>query len=101
MVNNPLSQQRADAVRIQLVAAGVPANTTTSMGMGSANPVDPAKTKERARKIVVWKLKSLWMNRKFLKKGIIKSGRDSGLFISTNPAPSQEIALLSLPVAME
>ena len=50
MVNNPLSQQRADAVRIQLIAAGVPANTVTSVGMGSTNPVDPAKTKEARAK---------------------------------------------------
>lgn len=50
MVNNPLSQQRADAVRIQLVAAGVPAATVTSIGMGAENPVDPAKTKEARAK---------------------------------------------------
>lgn len=50
MVNNPLSQQRADAVRIQLVAAGIPANTATAIGMGSANPVDPGKTKEARAK---------------------------------------------------
>lgn len=50
MVNNPLSQQRADAVRVQLVAAGVPATTITSIGMGSENPVDPAKTKEARAK---------------------------------------------------
>lgn len=46
MVNNPLSQQRAEAVRSQIIAAGVPAGTVTAIGMGSANPVDPAKTKE-------------------------------------------------------
>lgn len=50
MVNNPLSQQRADAVRRQLVAAGVPAGTTSAIGMGSSNPVDPAKTKEARAK---------------------------------------------------
>ena len=50
MVNNPLSQNRADSVRAQLVANGVPANTITSIGMGSANPVDPAKTKEARAK---------------------------------------------------
>ncbi|NUN05335.1 MAG: OmpA family protein [Bdellovibrio sp.] len=50
MVNNPLSQNRADAVRIQLVAAGIPAQTVTSIGMGSANPVDPGKTKEARAK---------------------------------------------------
>lgn len=50
MVNNPLSQQRAEAVRVQLVAAGVPANTTTAIGMGSTNPVDAGKTKEARAK---------------------------------------------------
>lgn len=50
MVNNPLSQQRADAVRSQLIAGGVPATTATAVGMGSANPVDPAKTKEARAK---------------------------------------------------
>jgi len=50
MVNNPLSQYRADAVRRQLVAGGVPANTITAVGMGSMNPVDPAKTKEARAK---------------------------------------------------
>ncbi|WP_374074393.1 OmpA family protein [Bdellovibrio bacteriovorus] len=50
MVNNPLSQQRADAVRVQLVAAGVPAPTVTSIGMGAENPIDPAKTKEARAK---------------------------------------------------
>lgn len=50
VINNPLSQQRAEAVRTQLVAAGVPANTVNSVGMGSANPVDPAKSKEARAK---------------------------------------------------
>ena len=50
MVNNPLSQQRADAVRVQLVAAGVPAQTVTAIGMGAMNPVDPGKTKEARAK---------------------------------------------------
>lgn len=49
-VNNPLSQQRADAVRIQLVGAGVPAQVTTAIGMGASNPVDPGKTKEARAK---------------------------------------------------
>lgn len=49
-VNNPLSQQRADAVRQQVINAGVPADTVTAVGMGSANPVDPAKTKEARAK---------------------------------------------------
>ncbi|WII72269.1 OmpA family protein [Bdellovibrio sp. 22V] len=50
VVNNPLSQHRADAVRRQLVAAGIPAGTVTAIGMGSMNPVDPAKTKEARAK---------------------------------------------------
>ncbi|MEN0057519.1 MAG: OmpA family protein [Bdellovibrio sp.] len=50
MVNNPLSQQRAESVRMQLSAAGVPANTISAIGMGSSNPVDPAKTKEARAK---------------------------------------------------
>ncbi|MFV8258915.1 OmpA family protein [Bdellovibrio bacteriovorus] len=50
MVNNPLSEQRAKAVSAQLVAAGVPAQTVTSIGMGALNPVDPAKTKEARAK---------------------------------------------------
>jgi outer membrane protein OmpA-like peptidoglycan-associated protein len=50
VVNNPLSQQRAEAVRRQLVAAGVPAATATAIGMGSADPIDPAKTKEARAK---------------------------------------------------
>jgi outer membrane protein OmpA-like peptidoglycan-associated protein len=50
MVNNPLSQQRADAVRSQLIAAGVPSSTVAAVGMGAANPVDPDKTKEARAK---------------------------------------------------
>jgi outer membrane protein OmpA-like peptidoglycan-associated protein len=50
VVNNPLSQQRAEAVRQQLVASGVPGATASAVGMGSANPVDPAKTKEARAK---------------------------------------------------
>lgn len=49
-VNNPLSKQRADAVSKQLVAAGVPAPTVSTIGMGAANPVDPAKTAEARSK---------------------------------------------------
>lgn len=49
-VNNPLSKMRADAVSSQLVQAGVPANTITALGMGSADPVDPAKTAEARSK---------------------------------------------------
>lgn len=49
-VNNPLSKQRADAVSKQLVAAGVPASTISTVGMGASNPVDPAKTAEARSK---------------------------------------------------
>jgi len=50
MANNPLSKSRADAVRAQLIAGGIPATTITAVGMGSANPVDAAKTKEARAK---------------------------------------------------
>jgi outer membrane protein OmpA-like peptidoglycan-associated protein len=43
-VNQPLSQRRADAVKNQLVASGVPGQTVTSMGMGSTNPIGDNKT---------------------------------------------------------
>ena len=43
-VNLPLSENRAKAVQIQLVSAGVPANTVTAIGMGSSNPVDAGST---------------------------------------------------------
>ena len=49
-VNKPLSEKRAEAVRNQLVAGGIPAATVASVGMGSANPVDAAKTKEARSK---------------------------------------------------
>jgi outer membrane protein OmpA-like peptidoglycan-associated protein len=49
-INLPLSEQRAQSVRNQLVSAGVPANTTSSLGMGPNNPVDAAKTKEARSK---------------------------------------------------
>ena len=38
-VNTKLSQQRADAVKSQLVAGGIPSNTITVVGMADANPV--------------------------------------------------------------
>ncbi|MGE5086847.1 MAG: OmpA family protein, partial [Bacillota bacterium] len=50
MANNPLSKNRAEAVRSQLIAGGIPATTITAIGMGSANPVDPGKTKEARAK---------------------------------------------------
>lgn len=49
-INLPLSEQRAQAVRNQIVAAGVPANTTSSLGMGSDNLIDTGKTKEARAK---------------------------------------------------
>ncbi len=57
-VNLPLSENRAKAVQIQLVDAGVPANTVTAIGMGSNNPVDSgataaAKSKNRRVEIEV------------------------------------------------
>ncbi|MFM6928024.1 MAG: OmpA family protein [Bdellovibrio sp.] len=50
MANNPLSKNRAESVRAQLIAGGIPAATITAIGMGSANPVDSAKTKEARAK---------------------------------------------------
>lgn len=49
-VNMPLSENRAKAVQAQLVSAGVPANTVTSIGMGSNNLIDPAKTADARAK---------------------------------------------------
>lgn len=46
MVNNPLSERRAAAVKAQLVAAGVPAGSISIIGMGAANPVGDNKTAE-------------------------------------------------------
>lgn len=43
-INAPLSQRRADAVRTQLVAAGVPAASISTVGMGDAAPVGDNKT---------------------------------------------------------
>ena len=45
-VNEKLSQERANAVKNQLVSGGVPANTVTIVGMGPANPISDNKTKE-------------------------------------------------------
>ena len=39
-----MSQQRADAVKSQLVASGVPVNTISTVGMGPENPVGDNKT---------------------------------------------------------
>jgi len=49
-VNIPLSESRAKAVQIQLVSAGVPAQTITSIGMGSNQLVDPGTTPESRAK---------------------------------------------------
>ncbi len=43
-VNMPLSEGRAKAVQSQLVAAGIPAQTVTALGMGSNNPIDAASS---------------------------------------------------------
>lgn len=42
--NKALSEQRAAAVKSQLVAGGVPANTIAVQGMGPANPLGDNKT---------------------------------------------------------
>jgi outer membrane protein OmpA-like peptidoglycan-associated protein len=48
--NQLLSQRRADAVRDALIAAGVPGNRISSVGMGENQPVDVNDTEEgRAR----------------------------------------------------
>lgn len=49
-INIPLSEKRARAVQDELVLAGIPASTVTSVGMGAANPVDPAKNAEARSK---------------------------------------------------
>lgn len=43
-INNPLSKQRAEAVRAQLIAGGIPAATISALGMGAENPVGDNKT---------------------------------------------------------
>ena len=45
-VNEKLSQERANAVKNQLISGGVPANTVSIVGMGPANPLSDNKTKE-------------------------------------------------------
>lgn len=42
--NEALSQKRADAVRKQLIASGIPAATITTMGMGPQDPVGDNST---------------------------------------------------------
>ncbi|MBC7371495.1 MAG: OmpA family protein [Bdellovibrionaceae bacterium] len=49
-VNNPLSGQRAEAVKNALVTDGIPVATVTAQGMGSENPVDPGTSKQALAK---------------------------------------------------
>jgi outer membrane protein OmpA-like peptidoglycan-associated protein len=46
----PLSERRAQAVRNQIVTAGIPANTVTSLGMGSADILDAGASKDAQAK---------------------------------------------------
>lgn len=39
-VNQPLSEERAKAVKTKLIASGIPSDTVSSMGLGAANPID-------------------------------------------------------------
>ncbi|MBC7421207.1 MAG: OmpA family protein [Bdellovibrio sp.] len=43
-INTSLSQKRADAVKVQLVAAGLPASTISTAGLGPSSPVGDNKT---------------------------------------------------------
>ncbi|MGZ3689949.1 MAG: OmpA family protein [Pseudobdellovibrio sp.] len=43
-VNEALSQQRADAVKSQLVTSGMPTNVISTVGMGPASPIGDNKT---------------------------------------------------------
>lgn len=49
-INTPLSANRAQAVREALIASGIPSPTVTSIGMGSANPIELDTTKEALAK---------------------------------------------------
>lgn len=40
-INSDLSEKRANAVKAQLIAGGIPAETITTVGMADANPVAP------------------------------------------------------------
>jgi outer membrane protein OmpA-like peptidoglycan-associated protein len=48
-INTPLSQRRAEAVKVYLVNGGLPSNTISTLGMGSAQPISDNKT-EAGRK---------------------------------------------------
>lgn len=43
-INAPLSEKRADAVKGQLIASGVPADAISTVGMGDASPIGDNKT---------------------------------------------------------
>lgn len=45
-LNKTLSEQRANAVKNQLVAGGIPADTISTVGMGPENPIGDNKTAE-------------------------------------------------------
>lgn len=49
-VNQPLSSARAEAVKTELISSGVSAATVSSLGLGSANPIDTGTTKESLSK---------------------------------------------------
>ena len=42
--NKVLSQQRADAVKAQLISMGIPAERLEAKGYGSTQPIDPKNT---------------------------------------------------------
>ncbi len=48
--NLKVSQQRADAVRVELVSMGVPTAQLSAVGYGEANPVAPNDTPENKAK---------------------------------------------------
>lgn len=48
--NDELSKKRAEAVRNTLIAHGIPSNTVTAVGMGSANPVAENNSAEGRKK---------------------------------------------------
>lgn len=45
-INNSLSQKRAEAVKAQLIANGIPVNTISTQGLGSSQPVADNKSNE-------------------------------------------------------